>query len=302
MPLEKPVSSPRVRRNVSRRKNRQHQPADAAPALETADAGSRRRRFTALAVLLCSLILAGAAWAFLRNGRTPEISGYEIVNTYPHDTGAFCQGLVVADGTLYESTGQYGQSSIRIVDLERGAVIEQRRLRENLFGEGITVWDGELIQLTWKSQTAYIYDAKSLDYRRSFRYAGQGWGLTHDSKHLIVSDGSSTLRFLDPKTFQVLKRLKVTVQGKPIGKLNELEYVDGEILANLWYSDYVARISPDDGRVTGWIDLRGLLAAYERPYKENVLNGIAYDKEQDRLFVTGKNWPKLFEIRVVKKK
>jgi glutamine cyclotransferase len=226
------------------------------------------------------------------------VSRYEVVRTYPHDPKAFTQGLEFVDGVLYEATGMNGESSIRKVRLETGEVLQIQRLEERYFGEGITVFGDAIIQLTWKAQTGFVYDLKTFERRRSFRYTGEGWGLTHDEARLIMSDGSSTLRFLDPKTFKVSGRLEVKDGGRPLAQLNELEMVKGEIYANVWQSDRIARISPKTGEVLGWIDLHGLLSPAESKGVD-VLNGIAYDASADRLFVTGKWWPKLFEIRVI---
>lgn len=221
----------------------------------------------------------------------------EVVRSYPHDPKAFTQGLVFVDGYLYEGTGQKGESSIRKVRLESGEVVQIHRLDSRYFGEGITILRDSLIQLTWQAGVGFVYDAKTFEPRRTFTYSGEGWGLTHDGTRLIMSDGSSALRFLDPKTFDETGRVQVNDAGRPVDQLNELEFVKGEIYANVWMHDRIARISPKTGAVTGWIDLRGLLTPQEAATVD-VLNGIAYDAENDRLFVTGKWWPKLFEIRV----
>lgn len=220
---------------------------------------------------------------------------YAIVRAYPHDPAAFTQGLVYADGVLYESTGLYGRSSLRRVALETGEVLQQRDLPAEYFGEGLALFDGRLIQLTWQNNTGFVYDAASFALQQTWAYPTEGWGLTHDGAHLIMSDGSATLRFLDPRTFQAQREVLVTDGGRPVGLLNELEYVNGEVFANVWQTDWIARIDPQTGRVLGWIDLSGLLAPEERQGAD-VLNGIAYDAQNGRLFVTGKLWPKLFEI------
>lgn len=227
--------------------------------------------------------------------------GYEIVNVYPHDVRAFSQGLVFADGFLYEGTGQYGQSSLRQVDLESGKVLKYVPLPREIFGEGIAISGSQIIQLTWQNRVGLVYDKESLKPQSTFRYKGEGWGLTTDGQRLVMSDGSATLRFLDPKTFRVVDTVTVHSRGAPVDRLNELEYVEGEIYANVWGSDRIARISPRTGEVLGWIDLTGLLTPAERGNIDAVLNGIAYDAQAKRLFVTGKLWPKLFEIRVVPK-
>jgi glutamine cyclotransferase len=225
------------------------------------------------------------------------IAGYTIQHVYPHDPGAFTQGLQYLDGVLYEGTGLNGRSSIRKVKLETGEVLQKRDVPAAYFGEGIVVWHKQLIELTWQSQIAFVYDRDTFNPTGTFRYAGEGWGLTHDGANLIMSDGSASLRVLDPATFAEHRRINVTAGGAPVRNLNELEFVKGEIFANVWQTNYIARVSPASGAVTGWIDLRGLLSADEAR-QADVLNGIAYDAEHDRLFVTGKLWPKLFEIRL----
>ena len=229
----------------------------------------------------------------------PPIWGFEVVGTYPHDRNAYCQGLFFENGSLYEGTGRYRQSSLRKVDLTSGKVLQAVRLSPKLFGEGVTALGDSIVQLTWRSQTGIVFDKKTLKHRGTFRYQGEGWGITTDGRHLFMSDGSAVLRVLDPATFQVVRRITVTSQGRQVEKLNELEYVEGEIYANVWGSDYIARISPETGKLLGWIKLTGLLKRWERLDPEAVLNGIAYDAKGKRLFVTGKLWPKLFEIRLV---
>jgi glutamine cyclotransferase len=225
--------------------------------------------------------------------------GFEVVQRWPHDPQAFTQGLVYRDGRLYESTGQQGESSLRQVELETGAVVRRHDLAYQYFGEGLALLKGRLFQLTWRSQVGFIYDAATFQPVGEFHYTGEGWGLTEDGTSLILSDGTSTLRFLDPVTFEVRRSVKVTDAGKEVWRLNELEYVKGEVFANVWMSDRIARIDPATGRVTGWIDLTGLLPPEERSGREDVLNGIAYDAATDRLLVTGKHWPRLFQIRLV---
>ena len=225
---------------------------------------------------------------------------YQVVRAYPHDPNAFTQGLQYLDGVLYEGTGLHGRSTIRKVALDTGQVLKQRSVSAEHFGEGITVWKNDLFELTWQTHVAFVYDKTTFEPKKRFSYPGEGWGLTHDGTNLIMSDGSDELRVLDPATFSEKRRIKVTAAGLPLRNLNELEFVKGEIFANIWQTDYVARIAPDTGRVTAYIDLRGLLTASERA-NTDVLNGIAYDAQQDRLFVTGKLWPKLFEIKWVAK-
>jgi glutaminyl-peptide cyclotransferase len=226
--------------------------------------------------------------------------GYQIVHTYPHDPNAFTQGLIYREGRLYESTGLNGRSSIRMVDLYSGQVLQKHDLPPEYFGEGLTDWGSTLIQLTWKSHKAFVYDGFSFSLLRTFDYEGEGWGLTHDDSHLIMSDGTAYLRFLDPKTFRVVRRVHVVDSNdRSVGNLNELEYLHGEIYANIWQTDQIARISPETGKILGWIDLSGIIDKRQLHDSGAVLNGIAYDSAGNRLFVTGKLWPKLFEIKVV---
>jgi glutamine cyclotransferase len=224
---------------------------------------------------------------------------YNITNPYPHDRDAFTQGLVFEDGVLYEGTGQYGHSSLRRVELETGDILQIRELSEQFFGEGITIYGDEIIQLTWQSNVGFVYDKNNFELLGEFNYSTEGWGITHDGTRLIMSDGTATLHFLDPQTFEEIGQLEVFDNDSPIARLNELEYIQGEIYANVWQTDWVARIAPQTGRVVGWIDLSGLLTAEDRSEPVDVLNGIAYDAEDDRLFVTGKWWPKLFEIELI---
>lgn len=247
---------------------------------------------------------------FLRNevfGTPPDttqatpVHGYKIVNTFPHDPAAFTQGLIFHNGYLYESTGQYGQSSLRKVELETGAVLEIHKLSADYFGEGITIWDNKIYQLTWQSYTGFIYDAASFLSLKNFYYATEGWGIIHNGERFVVSDGTSSLSLLDARTFQEVGRVEVTDNGTPVANINELEWVEGEIFANVLPTDRIARIDPKTGKVIGWINLAGLLGA-ESKSQPGVLNGIAYDSENERLFVTGKLWPKLFEIELVSQK
>lgn len=225
--------------------------------------------------------------------------GYRVVHTYPHDTDAFTQGLVIVDGRLYESTGRNGRSSLRMDDLESGKVLQRYDVPAKYFAEGLTNWGRTLIQLTWQTHTAFVYDRFSFRLLKSFSYDGEGWGVTQNGQQLIMSDGSATLQFLDPETFTVARRVTVTDHGAQVTELNELEYVHGEIYANVWHSNRIARISPKTGKVLGWIDLTGIISDAELSDGEAVLNGIAWDAKTDRLFVTGKLWPKIFEIRVI---
>jgi glutamine cyclotransferase len=243
--------------------------------------------------------LFALAIAVLSGCHASADDSYRIVHIYHHDPNAFTQGLVYVDGHLYESTGLNGHSSLRMVDLTTGRVLQQFDLPDRYFAEGLTNWGSTLIQLTWQAHTAFVYDQFSFRLLRTFHYKGEGWGLTQDGKNLIESDGSAELRFLEPSTFREIRHIVVTDGGGKVTQLNELEYIHGQIYANIWHSDRIARISPATGRVLGWIDLAGLLPKDERSNPEAVLNGIAYDAAHDRLFVTGKLWPKLFEIRIV---
>jgi len=221
----------------------------------------------------------------------------EIINVFPHDSGAFTQGLVFFNGELYEGTGLNGSSSIRRVELTTGKVLQRYDLPSKYFGEGITIWSDRIIQLTWKSKTGFIYDLKTFAQRSSFSYPTAGWGLTHDDKRFIMSDGTDTLYFRDADTFVENGRIRVADGGDPVINLNELEFIHGEIWANIWGKYRIARISPDSGRVLCWVDISGLLPAIDRMLVGSP-NGIAYDAAGDRIFVTGKRWPKLFEIRL----
>jgi glutaminyl-peptide cyclotransferase len=227
------------------------------------------------------------------------VSGFDVVQSWRHDPNAYTQGLVYRDGRLYEGTGLNGQSSLRQVELETGAVLRRHDLERQYFGEGITLFKGRLYQLTWRSQVGFIYDAATFQQVGRFEYPTEGWGLTDDGTSLILSDGSSTLRFLDPATLQVQRTVRVTDAGREISQLNELEFIKGEIYANVYMQNDIARIDPATGKVTGWIDLSGLLPPEDRTGVEDVLNGIAYDAARDRLLVTGKRWPRLFHIRLV---
>lgn len=232
----------------------------------------------------------------------PTIYDVEIVKAYPHDAQAFTQGLYYKNGYLYESTGLKGRSTVRKVEIETGKVLQRKDLPETLFGEGVTDWRGEIIGLTWRSQVGFVYDEKSFDTKRRFTYPGEGWGVTTDGDRLIMSDGTSSLRFLNPRTLKETGRIAVTLKGKPLANLNELEWVDGEIYANVWLTDAIVRIDPQSGRVVGVIDLSSLHKALGADAQAiDVLNGVAYDAKDKRLFVTGKLWPKLFEIKLVPK-
>ena len=223
---------------------------------------------------------------------------YETVSAYPHDRNAFTQGLVFQDDILYEGTGLRGRSTLRKVELETGKVLQLYALSPQFFGEGVTVYGDKIIQLTWQSNTGFVYDKDSFKLLQTFNYPTEGWGITHDGERLIMSDGTSTLRFWDPQTYVEIGRIKVYDDDGPVVRLNELEYIQGEIYANVWQTNRIARIDPHTGQVTGWIDLAGL-SPQDSGQPVDVLNGIAYDAENDRLFVTGKLWPKLFEIKLI---
>jgi glutamine cyclotransferase len=235
-------------------------------------------------------------------GEEPPIYGYRVVNVYPHDEKAFTQGLFFREGWLYESTGLRGSSSIRKVHLDSGRVVQQRNLDNQYFGEGIVDWKENLIAVTWHSGQGFIFSIDDFAGRGRFNYDGEGWGLTRSDSHLIMSDGTAILRFLDPISLEVERSVTVTLNGRAVRNLNELEWVEGEIFSNVWHSDQVIRIDPVSGTVTGLIELSGLLSDADKlGAKTDVLNGIAYDAESNRLFVTGKNWPKLFEIELFEK-
>jgi glutamine cyclotransferase len=247
--------------------------------------------------LFLSVFLPAAASAAL------PIYDFKVVRSYPHDAQAFTEGLLYRDGVLYESTGLNGKSSIRKVDLASGKVLQSKDIPPQYFGEGLTVWGDTLVGLTWQTQTGFVFDLKTLELKSQFAYPGEGWGLTHNGKELIMSDGTATLRFLDPKTFLEVRRVKVTAEGIAIDQLNELEVVEGEIYANIWHTNTIARIDPATGKILGWIDFGKLYPdAGKGQNGENVMNGIAYDAEKKRLFVTGKLWPKIYEVKITPRK
>ena len=233
----------------------------------------------------------------------PEVFGYRVVHEFPHDPRAFTQGLFFHEGFLYESTGLRGESTLRRVDLESGEVLEERRLLPQFFGEGATLAGDFIFQLTWESGIGFVYTRDPFRLVREFRYSGEGWGLTFDGEHLVMSDGSDSLRFWDPNTLRQVRTLKVTADGEPLPQLNELEWIEGEIWANIWMDDRIARIRPDTGEVTAFVDLTGILPrSFRLQYPEiDVLNGIAWDRDGGRIFVTGKKWPTLFEIELIER-
>jgi glutamine cyclotransferase len=226
---------------------------------------------------------------------------YEVLNVYPHDPQAFTQGLIYQDGYLFESTGLYGESTLRKVALETGEVLKEIDLAPEYFAEGLTDWDGTLIQLTWREGTGFVYRLDDFSLLQRFIFSTEGWGLTQDGERLIMSDGTAALYFLNPETFLVEDSVTVTYQGELIQRVNELEYVRGEVYANIWQTEQIIRIDPASGQVLGWIDLSGILPPELRKEDTNVLNGIAYDPERDRLFITGKFWPSVFEVRLTPK-
>lgn len=253
---------------------------------------------------LAALALAGAmpALSAVVQAAVP-VYGYDIKRSFPHDAQAFTQGLLFRDGILYESTGLNGRSSVRKVALETGKVLLKTDIPQQFFGEGITAIGNVIIGLTWTSQTGFVFDSETLQLKQTFSYPGEGWALATDGERIYMSDGTATIRVLDPKTMQQIRRIRVTADGEPVTQINELEWVEGQIYANIWQTDKIARIDPFSGRVVGWIDLTGLAAkAGIEPGGDNVLNGIAYDSAKRRLFVTGKLWPKLFEIELKPKK
>jgi glutamine cyclotransferase len=228
---------------------------------------------------------------------------FKVVRSYPHDTQAFTEGLLYRDGYLYESTGLNGKSSIRKVDLASGKILQSKDIPPQYFGEGLTDWGDTLVGITWQTQTGFVFDLKTFELKSQFAYPGEGWGMAHNGKELVMSDGSATLRFLDPKTFLEVRRIKVTADGIAVDQLNELEVVEGEIYANIWHTSTIARIDPANGKITGWIDFGKLYPdAGKGVNGENVMNGIAYDAEKKRLFVTGKLWPKIYEVKVIPRK
>jgi glutaminyl-peptide cyclotransferase len=258
-----------------------------------------RRRSGLAERLRASLSGAGAiAMLALPAAAAVPVGGFEIRHVYPHDPSAFTEGLFYLRGDLFESTGLEGRSGLRRVRLQDGAVLQSQTIAPNLFGEGIVNWGGEIVSLTWRDQVGFRWDLKSFALKSSFRYAGEGWALTQDGKHLIMSDGSPILKVLDPVTFREVRHIRVTADGRPVENLNELEWVKGEILANIWQTHRIARIDPATGKVKAWIDLTGLPETLSSANPDAVLNGIAYDREHNRLFVTGKEWPHLYEIRL----
>jgi glutaminyl-peptide cyclotransferase len=233
-------------------------------------------------------------------GETGQVTRYtyELINSWPHDRDAFTQGLVFRNGALLESTGLNGRSSLREIEPKTGRILKQVTVPTIYFAEGLTVIGSQAFQITWQNQKGFVYDADTFQLLKEFSYDGEGWGLTTDGASLILSDGTHRIRFIDPATFAVRRTIDVTLGGKPVDRLNELEFIHGEIFANVWQTDEVVRINPANGEVRGVIDFSGLLPAQERREDTDVLNGIAYDAKGDRLFITGKRWPRVFEVRL----
>lgn len=259
-------------------------------------------RFLKLSVVVFAALLPAGLAIFALYGRdadAPRVWTCEVVNTFAHDPNAFTQGLVFEDGVLYEGTGLNGRSDLRKVDLETGDVLQSRKLADEYFGEGITILNDRIYQLTYQSKVGFVYDKKSFELIEEFKYPTEGWGLTHDGEDLIMSDGTPMLYFLDPNSFGQVYKVMVLEGEKAIWGLNELEYVEGQIFANVWPGDRIARIDPGTGRIIGWINCAGLLTPKDYHDKMDVFNGIAYDPNDSRLFVTGKCWPKLFEIKLI---
>lgn len=253
------------------------------------------RQALSICAVLASAFLCNTAFAQWRVAKYTV----EVVRSYPHDAGAYTEGLFFLNGFLYESTGQEGHSTVRKVQLETGSVLQKHDVPAQYFGEGIVNWKNEIINLTWKHQLGFVYDLETFKPKRQFAYPGEGWALTQNGKHIIMSDGTEFLRFLNPNTLKEVSRLKVTYEGKPLKNLNELEWVDGEIYANVWLTDNIVRINPTTGAVVGLIDLKSLGPLSGKSNNtDDTLNGIAYDAAGKRLFVTGKRWKRLFEIRL----
>lgn len=260
-----------------------------------------RMRLCMRAILASSAALVARA-SYAANDPPIPVYTYKVVHVYPHDPNAYTEGLFYLNGYLYESTGIEGHSSIRKVRLETGEIVLDHDLPPEYFGEGITYWGDRLVGLTWKSQIGFVYNLRSFAVQGRFKYPGEGWALTRNDREIIMSDGTSDLRVLDPTTLHELRRIHVTAHGRAVDQLNELEWVQGSVFANIWQTNRIARIDSNTGEVIAWIDLTGILPEHERFLAHaDVLNGIAYDSSKDRLFVTGKLWPKLFEIRIVMK-
>ncbi len=250
-----------------------------------------------LTPLMTLTALVACAPATIAQRQPAPVQGFKLIASYPHDPAAFTQGLVFADGEFYESTGLNGESSLRRVEIATGKVLQQIKVPAEYFAEGLALVGNELLQLTWQHQRGFVYDRKTFAQKRTFSYPNEGWGIAYDAAGgLVMSDGSDTLTFLDPKTFTPSKTLRVRDAGQAIGQLNELEWIDGEIWANVWMTDRVARISPNTGEVKAWLDLSKLWPREQRQPPADVLNGIAYDRATRRIYVTGKKWPRVYQI------
>jgi glutamine cyclotransferase len=251
------------------------------------------------ALLFATILLFILTAANAQSTTPTPVYGYKVVATFPHATSSYTEGFFYLNGLFYEGTGRKGQSQLLVTDPATGEVSQHLDLAPQYFGEGIVDWGPNLYEWTWQSNIGFVYDRSTLRKLAQFTYTGEGWGMTHDATHIITSDGTSTLRFRDPKDFHEVRSLLVTDQGAPVTELNELEYIKGEIYANVWHTNHIARISPRDGHVLAWIDLAGLLPDVVHLDDEAVLNGIAYDPQHDRLFVTGKEWPTIFQIQLI---
>jgi len=230
------------------------------------------------------------------------VYGYSVVAKYPHSTDSYTEGFLYKDGKFYEGTGMEGRSGLQVLDPATAKVLQERKMTNNFFGEGVVDWGPNILQWTWQTHIGVVMDRATLKPLHTFTYTGEGWGMTHDNKRLITSDGSATLRFRNPETFEETGHIDVKDGDKPVDQLNELEYINGEIWANVWHLERIARISPKDGKVISWVDVTGILPASEKRDDESVLNGIAYDEAKGRIFITGKQWPTIFEIKVGPKK
>jgi glutamine cyclotransferase len=277
------------------------------PRPGTAGTSFRSRRRALLGSACIFIFLPAIAWVwarsagkgFSREGWSGKVKlyKYQVLDKYPHDRGAFTQGLIYYDDYLYESTGLQGKSSLRKIELKTGRLLKKVDLDEEYFGEGLTIFGGKIYQLTWLTGIGFIYDLDHFDKVGEFHYDGQGWGLTHDGRSLILSDGTNRLRFMDPREFKLQRSIEVFEDNLPLTQLNELEFIKGEIFSNIWHKDVIARIDPATGQLTGMIDLSGLGLGLGLG-SEDVLNGIAYLEKEDCLLVTGKRWPFLFKIRI----
>ncbi len=259
-----------------------------------------RRTPLANLVLASFLLLPFSFATACSKAQSPTpVYGYSVVATFPHSTSSYTEGFFYLNGKFYEGTGLKGHSQVLVTDPATGRVLQHVELPPEYFGEGIINWGPNLYEWTWQSHIGFVYNRATLRRIATFHYSGEGWGMTRDATNIITSDGSATLRFRDPRDFHTVRSLLVTDQGEPVTELNELEYIHGQIYANVWHSNRIARISPSNGRVLSWIDLTGILPSVERLDAEAVLNGIAYDPQHDRLFVTGKEWPTIFQIKLV---